>query len=291
MNSFIKFATDKILLVPNKSDRSALAAAFKESIRLDFISEAPSPASAQDLQDLFRITLQEMHEYAVILDKNSAAEFLHSLGLEIPETIAKQLLNRNSYTQYFRRRPVQIRNGLVFTYAEIQHLFGYGRRVDLPDSIEKFINKNPLRPDESVRLQGRELPLVFLCHANEDKAKVEELRSLLIRDGFYAWLDSVDLLPGIQWESEISRIIKNADFVLVCISKRSTAKTSFVQKEIRFALDRALEMPPGRIFIIPCRVEECHVPEELAQWHWVDLFDQGGYSHLLRSLHSRIRLT
>ena len=60
----------------------------------------------------------------------------------------------------------------------------------------------------------------------------------------------------------------------------------FVQKEIKFALDAADELPHSTVFIIPVRLEECSVPERLGRWQWVDIFPATGkgYERLLRTL-------
>jgi hypothetical protein len=127
---------------------------------------------------------------------------------------------------------------------------------------------------------------IFLCHASGDKPVVRELYQWLTRDGFQPWLDEEDLLAGQDWEAEIKRAVHEADVVLVCLSQSATTKRGFVQKEIKFALDVADELPLGTIFIIPVRLEDCSVPDRLGRWHWVDFFPATakGYEKLLRAL-------
>jgi hypothetical protein len=60
-----------------------------------------------------------------------------------------------------------------------------------------------------------------------------------------------------------------------------------VQREIRIALDRALEMPEGRIFLIPARLEECALPQKISSYQWVDLFSANGMGKLIKSLNLR----
>src|SRR5205823_4799409 len=124
---------------------------------------------------------------------------------------------------------------------------------------------------------------VFLCHASGDKAQVRALHERLVADGVDPWLDEKKLLPGQEWESEIAKAVRSSDVVLVCLSRSSITKSGFVQKEIRFALDAADEKPEGTIFIIPTRFETCDVPNRLQRWQWLDLFEPGGYGHLLRA--------
>jgi formylglycine-generating enzyme required for sulfatase activity len=110
----------------------------------------------------------------------------------------------------------------------------------------------------------------------------------------YAWLDkekpcveqSRNILPGADWEYEIRKAVREADVVVVCLSKQFN-QAGFRQKEVRLALDTAMEKPEGEIFIIPARLEECDNLESLRKWHWVDLFEDDGYEMLMRALRVR----
>jgi outer membrane protein assembly factor BamD (BamD/ComL family) len=128
---------------------------------------------------------------------------------------------------------------------------------------------------------------VFLCHASSDKTQVRDLYRRLVAEGVDAWLDQEKLIPGQDWQLEISRAVREADVVVICLSNQSITKEGYVQKEIRFALDRAEEKPEGTIFLIPARLEDCSVPERLNSWQWVDLFDKNGFMKLLSSLKLR----
>ncbi len=127
----------------------------------------------------------------------------------------------------------------------------------------------------------------FLCHSSGDKPRVRKLHDLLKADGYAPWLDAINLLPGQDWEAEIKKAVRGSHVVIVCLSNGSTTKAGFVQKEIRQALDVADEQPEGRIFIIPARLEDCDVPDRLSRWHWVDLFQEDGYTQLCASLNVR----
>jgi hypothetical protein len=128
---------------------------------------------------------------------------------------------------------------------------------------------------------------VFLCHASGDKAQVRDLYKSLKRDRFEPWLDEEDLVPGQDWEAEIRKAVRSSRVVLVCLSSHAANKEGFVQKEIRFALDCANENPPGTIFLIPVKLEECPVPEGLRHLHWVNLTESTGYDKLLVALRTR----
>jgi hypothetical protein len=128
---------------------------------------------------------------------------------------------------------------------------------------------------------------IFLCHALEDKDRVFDLYQKLKKRGAAPWLDSEEILPGQEWNFEINKALDESDVILLCLSKRSVGKEGYVQREIRIALDRALEMPEGRVFLIPVRLEECSLPQRIISYQWVDLFVPGGMEKLIKSLNLR----
>lgn len=125
---------------------------------------------------------------------------------------------------------------------------------------------------------------VFLCHSSGDKPSVRKLYRYLISRGIDAWLDEEKLLPGQDWNFEIEKALNSSDVIVVCLSQSSVDKEGYVQREIRFALDKALEKPDGTIFIIPARLEECELPYRLKAYQWVDLFEDGGREKLMKAL-------
>lgn len=143
-----------------------------------------------------------------------------------------------------------------------------------------------LKHDVNVidKTQGQSSLCVFLCHSSADKSTVRELYGRLKAGGIDAWLDEKNVMPGQDWQLEITRAIRSSDVVIVCLTHGSINKAGYIQKEIRIALDIADEKPEGAIFLIPVRFKECSVPERLYRYEWVDLFEDGGYERLLRSL-------
>jgi tetratricopeptide (TPR) repeat protein len=129
---------------------------------------------------------------------------------------------------------------------------------------------------------------IFLCHAIEDKPDVRKLYNRLRNDGFDPWLDEEELFPGEHWQRAIRKAVHASDVVIVCLSRASISKAGYVQKEIKFVLDKADEQPEDKIFIIPLKLEECDVPDRLSNLHYVNFFEEKGYERLLRSLNSRV---
>ncbi len=145
-----------------------------------------------------------------------------------------------------------------------------------------------MKYDMMDEIHKRTSPLrIFLCHSSGDKTEVRNLYQRLSSDGFDPWLDEEKLLPGQEWKVEIPKAVQTSDVVIVCLSHKAINKAGYVQKEIKFALDKAEEQPEGTIFLIPLKLEECDVPERLQRWHWVNLFEEKGHERLMRSLQMR----
>jgi hypothetical protein len=128
---------------------------------------------------------------------------------------------------------------------------------------------------------------VFLSHASEDKSTVRVLYDNLRADGFDPWLDEENILPGQNWQREIIKAVKRSDVVLVCLSSNSINKAGYFQKEIKEVLDVADLQTEDTIFVIPTKLQECVVPDRLAKWQWVNLFESNGYEQLVSALRVR----
>jgi formylglycine-generating enzyme required for sulfatase activity len=130
---------------------------------------------------------------------------------------------------------------------------------------------------------------VFICHSKVDAPAAQELFFFLNDREASPWLDSKSLIGGQYWRQEITQEINLSDAIVICLSKNSLNKEGFIQTEIKYALEKAKEVPKGNIFIIPVKLEECEVPAELQEYHWVNLFEPDGYERLLRSLQTRAK--
>ena len=133
---------------------------------------------------------------------------------------------------------------------------------------------------------------VFLCHSSSDKPIVRELYQKLSAEGWMdVWLDEEKLLPGQDWDYEIERALDKTDAVIVSLSTGSVSKEGYVQKELRFVLDIALEKPEGTIFILPLRLDASERPRRLRPIQGVDYFPperrELAYARLRRSLKLR----
>src|ERR1041385_8169807 len=133
---------------------------------------------------------------------------------------------------------------------------------------------------------------IFLCHSSNDKPSVRELYQKLSAEGWMdVWLDEEKLLPGQDWNYEIDKALGKSDAVIVTLSTGSVSKEGYVQKELRFALDIALEKPEGTIFILPVRLDDCERPRKLRPIQGIDYFPpenrEAAYTRLRQSLELR----
>lgn len=128
---------------------------------------------------------------------------------------------------------------------------------------------------------------VFLCHASENKKIANNLFERLKSDGFDPWLDSDNILPGMDWDLEIQKAMRASDVVIVCFSKISLEKEGYVQKEIKFAIEIQKEKPEGTIFLIPVQLEECDIPSSLKDVQWGKYYENDGYEKIIKALNKR----
>lgn len=144
----------------------------------------------------------------------------------------------------------------------------------------------PIAPSVSSGTSITTLPLkVFLCHASEDKPRVRRLYQRLSADGYDPWLDEKKLLPGHNWKQEIKKALRASDAAVVCFSRTAVTKNGFVHVEVREILELAATRPFGRVFLIPVRINDCELPDEISSnYHRVDLYRPHGYRDLRRSL-------
>ncbi len=113
---------------------------------------------------------------------------------------------------------------------------------------------------------------IFISYVTEDQAIAKKLYNDLKRSGIKPWLYS-DILPGQNKKTEIIKAIKDSNYFLALFSSNSVSKRGFVQKEQKLALEILDESPPGKIFFIPVRVDECKpADEKLQDIQYVDIF-------------------
>jgi len=153
---------------------------------------------------------------------------------------------------FFQEGPCKINfieKGFVGFAAELRHRFEAGTA-----GAEEV---KPLRPEKR--------PRVFICHASEDKSFAASLYEQLKAEGLDPWLDKENLCGGDRWDEVIQRAIKKEiDYFLVLQSKSLQKKVvGYVNKEIYEARERQKTFRSGIRFIIPLKIGDCEILEEL----------------------------
>ena len=115
------------------------------------------------------------------------------------------------------------------------------------------------------------LPLrVFLSCTPQDREALYRVHGLHLNE---AWIDSWDdSFEGI----DATRI---PDVILVCLGRNSITEDGFLKKEIGYAMDLVDENP--EILVLTIRLEDCHMPDRLRRWQYVNYFRNGALRELV----------
>ncbi|HEX9732298.1 MAG TPA: toll/interleukin-1 receptor domain-containing protein [Thermoanaerobaculia bacterium] len=115
-------------------------------------------------------------------------------------------------------------------------------------------------------------PKVFISYASEDEAHARKLYEALKADGFDPWYDKEGLRGGDRWGDVIPDALERVDYVVVVQSRALGEKTfSYVNKEIDMALQRQQLARRGIRFIIPVRVDDGPLLDDLKHLQTLDL--------------------
>lgn len=153
-------------------------------------------------------------------------------------------------------------------------------RVRLPDA------PGPQRADERSAL-APDAPVVFLCHASEDKDFAKDVSDGLQSNGIGTWLDRDELRGGDRWDSLIQRTITDeVDYMVVLQSASLLAKdVGYVNQEINLGLSRQMKYRAPRRFLIPAVVDSAENRlEELEHLQATDLSEPAGLDELVRTI-------
>ncbi len=137
------------------------------------------------------------------------------------------------------------------------------------------------------RTRALERGKIFISYAREDSGVAGRLYDDLKQNQLDPWLDTKDLLPGERWKDRIRQAIEESKYFIAVLSNNSVNKRGFIQRELHQALQLLEEFPPGSIFLIPARIDECRPRHtQLTDLNWVDLFPSydDGFSRIMRVL-------
>ena len=125
---------------------------------------------------------------------------------------------------------------------------------------------------------------MFLSYSRKDVDAVSKVYDDLRRLGADPWMDVANLTPGVRWKFELGQRISVCDAVLPFLSSNSVDRRGFFYEEVRQSLEMLRQMPEDRIYIIPVRLDDCKIPNELSHLHCCNLFEETGMDRLTQSI-------
>jgi hypothetical protein len=122
----------------------------------------------------------------------------------------------------------------------------------------------------------------FLSYSRANKDFAIKLAKELKSEGFYVWLDQLDIPAGSRWDTEVEKALEECEIFMIILTKASINSEN-VLDEIGYAVDNSKRF-------LPVMLETCNVPLRLRRFQYVDFttknFDDGVESakELLRNL-------
>jgi hypothetical protein len=121
---------------------------------------------------------------------------------------------------------------------------------------------------------------VFISYVRDDAARADRLQQMLEAAGIAVWRDTSALRPGQDWRAEIRKAISTGAAFIACFSEHTEQRErSVLFDELAVAVDQMRLRPPGKVWLIPVRFDDCQLPDvelgfgrTLATLQWVDLF-------------------
>jgi len=155
---------------------------------------------------------------------------------------------------------------------------------ELKQRFEDSINST-CTPTNRVAEIDPDAPVIFICHASEDKEKASDLYDKLTENGLRPWLDKENLRGGDYWDNVIEKTIKKEiDYFIVLQSKALLEKEEgYVNKEINIAFERQQRFRIGTRFIIPVKIEDCTL-EQLEFLQSIDLSSGENIDELTKTI-------
>jgi hypothetical protein len=120
---------------------------------------------------------------------------------------------------------------------------------------------------------------IFISYASEDKDLAYRLynaletfkRSLYDSDSLDIFLDKESLEVGDRWKNVIDKAIRKSHYFILLLSQNSIKKSKYVQQELKSALKKAHRKRSEK-YLIPIRLDNCEIPEEIHEYHIIDLY-------------------
>jgi len=129
---------------------------------------------------------------------------------------------------------------------------------------------------------------IFISYAKEDVNIAKKIYDFLDANDYHPWMDKDKLLPGQNWEFEIHKALRSANFIILILSPISVQKRGYGQREFKIALDYSQDKLDDDIYIIPIKMGDCEVPNSLLKYQWTEYDDEYSMESVLKSINHQI---
>lgn len=237
-----------------------------------FIPPRHRGTASQALRNIPALVLRPSQDLGTLANAEHFPAVLRYLfkGVGVPDDTGSDVLSHLAFEPEYANRLIDL---------------GYEDTMGRRTEIDSFFAADTSDRGRARKTQRKkDAPLIFISYAREDEKVAMKLHARLRNQGLTPWIDKEGIPVGTEWERVIRTTIAKSDFIVVCLSRRSLSKRGFFQREIRLALDCYNSMPLGQALLMPVRLEDCDVPEELARYQYADLFTEDGFGRLVRSI-------
>jgi WD40 repeat protein len=132
--------------------------------------------------------------------------------------------------------------------------------------------------------ETRSFRMAALICVAADTTAVRSIAQRLRIDGIRTWI-AVDELPeGRAAPQELHRVLRNADAVIICLSRRSHNSAGQLDLLMSTSIELLNLFSNGERLTIALRLAQCDIPSELKPTTAIDLFSIQGYTALLNAL-------
>ena len=135
-------------------------------------------------------------------------------------------------------------------------------------------------------------PKAFLSYVKENKEIIEKIDLYLTNSDIHVVTDYKNIEGGSNWKKTLQELIEGSGYFIACFSKEFNQREKTVlYRELDYAIEYTKDIPIGRIWIIPVRINECTIPnieirsrEMLTDLHRIDLFPKTAFEKGIKSI-------
>lgn len=147
----------------------------------------------------------------------------------------------------------QIQKAIVMTIKTINLERDALVKAEVPQDQAQQISSKKVFVNDSIK--------IFLAYSKEDEALVLDLYKKLQEKGYKPWMYEQNLVGGQDYEKERRKAISESDLFIACLSSKNVQQSGQFQKDFKLGLVEHAEKPPGNIFFIPLKLDNCEIPD------------------------------